>query len=116
MRKSTTGAIRDLDDGKYDYDGFLSPLVIKEFGRYMHEHRILKDGTMRDSDNWQKGFGEGVSRKSLWRHFMDLWSIDRGYKVKDHDGKVVSFEDACCAVIFNTQEMLHSHLEKKLKQ
>ena len=75
MRVFDTGATRDADIGKNDYEGFLSPLVIQRYGKYMNKHRKQVDGKLRDSDNWQKGFGENhyaVCMKSLWRHFMDL--------------------------------------------
>ena len=55
MRNFDTGATRDNDDEKMDYEGFLSPIVLKEFGRYMHKHRKQTDGKFRESDNWQKG-------------------------------------------------------------
>src|SRR5262249_20215749 len=50
-----TGATRDTDTGKLDYEGFLSPLVLKRYAEYMHQHRVMKDGAMRASDNWQRG-------------------------------------------------------------
>ena len=42
MRKFETGATRNLDDGKFDFDGFLSPLTLKRFAEYMHKHRKQK--------------------------------------------------------------------------
>ena len=84
MREFTTGATRDDDDTKNDYEGFLSPLVIEAFGNYMTKHRKQADGTLRDSDNWQKGYGEGdehynVCMKSMWRHFLAVWKWHRGW-------------------------------------
>src|SRR5580698_7792736 len=55
FRTFETGATRNLDASKYDYEGFLSPLVMERFGQYMHKHRVQADGSLRDSDNWQKG-------------------------------------------------------------
>src|SRR6185437_3637959 len=55
IRKFTSGSVRDTDDGKYDYEGFLSPVVLAAFAEYMHGHRKLADGTYRASDNWQAG-------------------------------------------------------------
>ena len=123
MRKFTTGSTRDTDKGKYDFEGFLSPLFIQEFGRYMHKHRKQADGTLRASDNWQKGFGKDVPMKSLWRHFHQLWSIHRGYFVFEerHEGEVlthvlkylpitpkptwrrVTVEDSIMGCVFNLQ-------------
>jgi hypothetical protein len=111
IRQFNTGATRDTDVGKNDYEGFLSPLVIEEFGNYMTKHRKQSDGKLRDSDNWQKGFGENhfsVCIKSTWRHFLDLWALHRGYKrVDSKDGHEITIIEACCAIIFNIMAYLH---------
>src|SRR5690348_5131587 len=49
------GATRDTAEGKPDYPGFLSPLVVKRFGEYMLKHQVQSDGTLRSSSNWKKG-------------------------------------------------------------
>lgn len=82
-RTFDTGATRNVDTGKYDYEGFLTPTVIEAFAAYMHENRFLLDGSYRDSDNWQKGIPKPVYIKSLWRHFLDLWKIQRGHRVPE---------------------------------
>ena len=111
MRKFETGAIRDVDTRKLDYDGFLSPLVIKRFAQYMHKHRTLKDGSVRDSDNWQKGIPKVQYRKSLLRHCVDAWSILRGWLKITDEGEDI--EDLLCAIMFNTQGLLHEMLKEK---
>ena len=116
IRTFESGATRDLDDKKFDYEGFLSPLVLRRYGEYMHKHRLQKDGSMRDSDNWQNGFGFPVFMKSMWRHFMDIWAIHRGYKSLDFDGNNVDLEEALCALIFNAMGYLHEKLVAKEKQ
>ena len=78
MRTFDTGATRDTDVGKFDYDGFLSPLVLVRYAAYMHKHRTQSDGTLRDSANWQKGIPRDQYRKSAWRHFIEWWTLDRG--------------------------------------
>ena len=55
VRVFDTGATRDQDTTKPDFEGFLSPFVIERFGEYMSKHRVQVDGSIRDSDNWQKG-------------------------------------------------------------
>jgi hypothetical protein len=97
MRKFKTGAIRNSDELKNDYEGFLDPLVIEAFGDYMTKHRVV-EGQIRASDNWQKGFGEdhlGVCIKSAWRHFLDWWLEHRGFKSRE------SLDDAICGLLFN---------------
>jgi hypothetical protein len=100
MRKFETGATRDDDTEKYDYEGFLHPLVIERFGEYMHKHRHQADGELRDSDNWQKGMPKDQYIKSLFRHFVDLWKSHRGYKTKE------TKEELCCAIMFNVMGYL----------
>lgn len=108
-----SGATRNIDTNKLDYDGFLSPLAIKRFAQYMHKHRFQADGTLRDSDNWQKGIPKERYRKSLWRHFVDLWSMLRGWITKTDEGEDV--EELLCAILFNTQGLLHEILKEKLE-
>ena len=49
MRQFETGATRNNDTSNLDYEGFLSPLVIKRFGEYMHKHRLQADEKIRES-------------------------------------------------------------------
>jgi len=105
LRKFDTGATRDTDANKHDYEGFLSPLVIEAFGRYMTKHRVQSDGTLRDSDNWQKGIPRDVYMKSAWRHFLDWWKEHRGL------GSREGMEDALCGVLFNVMGYLHESLK-----
>lgn len=106
VRKFDTGAIRDLDDNKFDYEGFLSPLVIERFGEYMHKHRKTATG-IRESDDWQKGIPLDVYIKSGWRHFLDWWKEHRKYKSRE------DIEEALCALIFNSMGYLHELLKQK---
>ena len=112
IRQFNTGATRDTNEGKFDYEGFYSPLVMERFAKYMHKHRKQADGELRDSDNWQKGFGEdhfAVCMKSGHRHFMDWWKQHRGYKGQD------ALEDSLCALLFNVMAYLFKILNDKEK-
>ena len=102
MRTFDTGATRDIDTSKLDYEGFLSPLVLKRYAEYLNKHRVQADGKLRDSDNWQKGIPLDVYMKSMWRHFMDVWSAHRESTLK---GELL--EEALAAVIFNAMGYLH---------
>lgn len=108
MRTFDTGATRDDDAGKLDYEGFLSPIVLQRYAEYMHRHRQQADGKLRDSDNWQKGIPIKQYLKSLWRHFTDVWLLVRGYRCS------VTLEDALCAVLFNAMGMLHEVIKRRL--
>jgi hypothetical protein len=110
MREFETGATRDTDEGKLDYEGFLSPLVLKRYAEYMHKHRIQADGKLRASDNWQKGIPVSAYMKSLWRHFFDVWALHRH---QDWVSTEMSQEDALCAMLFNVMGMLHETLRDK---
>lgn len=110
MRTFESGATRNLDHDKYDYEGFLSPSALERYAQYMHEHRLQADGKLRDSDNWQKGIPIPQYMKSMWRHLVEVWKYVRSTRgdfraIGDEARK--GWEDALCAVIFNTMGMLH---------
>jgi len=107
MREFASGAIRDDDKEKLDFEGCLSPLALEAFAQYMLDNTIQKDGNERTSDNWQKGFSKECYMKSMWRHFFMAWKIHRGW-VK---GCMVT---TLCALLFNVQGMLHEILKEKL--
>ena len=114
MRNFDTGATRDTDVGKNDYEGFYSPLVVEAFGDYMNKHRIQADGKLRDSDNWQKGIPKDVYLKSLWRHFLDIWFLHRGYKRFDKQrNEEITIDEAICAMLFNLMGYLYEVLKEK---
>lgn len=107
MREFDSGATRDSDDTKLDFEGFLSPLVLERYAEYMHSHRIQADGKERASDNWAKGIPTSAYMSSAWRHFFDWWKEHRGYASKD------GIEIAICALIFNCMGYLHEILKEK---
>lgn len=114
MRITSTGATRNNDETKNDYEGYLSPLFIEAFGDYMTSHRKQADGVLRASDNWQKGMPKEWYMKSLWRHVMDVWKIHRGYKVIDKlNGNEVTLLESLCACYFNIQGYAHEHLKEQ---
>lgn len=120
VRTFGSGATRDTAENKLDYEGFLSPLAIRRYAEYMHKNRVQSDGSLRDSDNWQKGIPVCVYMKSKWRHFMDTWTKHRSHGALLDDAKYgVSFsaldglEEALCGELFNTLGYLHSILEYK---
>lgn len=107
MRVFATGATRDTDVGKLDYEGFLAPEVIKRFAEYMHKNRIQADGNLRDSDNWQKGMTKEAYMKSGWRHFFDWWIAHRGGKSRE------GIEEAICGLLFNGMGYLYEIIKEK---
>lgn len=106
MRKFETGATRDTDDNKYDYEAFLSPRVLESFAAYMHKNRFQADGTKRDGDNWQKGIPLDAYMKSLFRHFIDIWKAHRGLPAP-------AIEESLNALLFNAMGMLHETLKNR---
>ena len=112
MRQFESGATRDTNEGKIDFEGFLSPIVLRRYGEYMNKHRVQADGNIRTSGNWQKHFGENhydVCIKSAWRHFVDWWSEHRGLGSQD------GLEEAVCALMFNAMAYLDKLLKDKRK-
>lgn len=106
MREFKTGAIRNDDSQALDYEGFLSPLVIKRYAEYMHKHRFTADGSTRASDNWQKGMPLDSFMKSGFRHFMDWWMEHRNHPSRE------GLEDALCGLMFNAMGYLHETLKE----
>jgi hypothetical protein len=107
MRYFETGATRDSDETKLDFEGFLSPLVLQRYAEYMQENRFQADGKMRDSDNWQKGIPKDAYIKSGFRHFFDWWMEHRGHQSRE------GMEKALCGLMFNCQGYLHELLKEK---
>ena len=110
IRTFDTGANRDSSEGKMDFEGFLSPLVIERYAQYMNKNRTLKDGSVRDSDNWTHFFGGdhyGVCMSSGWRHFFSWWKAHRGYRTEE------DIEESICALMFNAQAYLFKILKEK---
>lgn len=108
VRKFSTGATRDTEDDKIDPEAFLDPLALGEYFEFMHRHRKQKDGSLRDGDNWQKGFTRKSVMKSLWRHTYDVWRMHRGLPPKSSDALEIYKRDpsaavieSLCGVIFN---------------
>jgi hypothetical protein len=101
IRSFSSGATRNSDVDKLDYEGFLHPDVLHRFAQYMHKHRKLEDGSLRASDNWQKGIPTEELMKSKLRHVFDVWTF--------HRNRFFGFdmEEALCGVLFNTLAYLH---------
>ena len=70
-----------------------SPLVEQRFCEYMTKHRVQADGTVRDSDNWQKGMTLSSYIKGLKRHVQHLWLRHRRWPVLDRKAGVDIKED-----------------------
>lgn len=109
VRKFDTGATRDLDDNKMDFEAYLSPLVIQKYGEYMRGKQQLADGTVRSGDNWQKGIPLDAYMKSGWRHNKDWWAHHRGYP----DLTSEDLEDTLCALLFNVSGYLHEVIKAR---
>lgn len=106
IREFETGATRDTDEGKLDYEGFLAPAVLERYAQYMHRHRQQSDGTFRASDNWQKGMPQEQYLKSLIRHVVEFWKINRSKVPIDGDPQEIA-----CAIMFNIMGWLYEDLK-----
>lgn len=117
MRVFATGATRNIESDP-DYHGFISPLALHAYGDYMHRHRLQADGSLRDSDNWQKGIPNDAFVRSMVRHVHDIQLIHDGYgelaRTDDRDENVLLSHLA--AALFNVQGMLHNVLKANLEE
>ncbi len=118
IRTFDTGATRDQDETKLDFEGFLSPKVLRVYAEYMNANRVQSDGSLRDSDNWQKGIPLEAYMKSGWRHFFAWWELHRGClaDLRDCEGDVdlvwsaadiENMKSDLCGLLFNTMGYLH---------
>ena len=107
VRQFDTGATRSPQAEKLCYDRFLSPLVLKRFAEYMHEHRKQSDGLMRDPDNWQKGIPQASYMDIMARHEMDVWLHQSGFP----GDATEDLETALCGLMFNAMGMLFEVLK-----
>lgn len=113
-REFSTGANRNPlveKDGsrKLDVAKFFSPLVLLERAKFMDKNRELEDGTVRDGDNWKKGFPLEDTYDSFKRHELDLWLLMDGNDSHARE----DIETAICACMFNLESMLLTILEGK---
>ena len=107
IRTFSTGACRDNDDGKLDFEGFIAPIALVRYAEYMHKNRKMRDGSLRTSDNWQKGIPKDQYMKSLMRHVMDVWLLHRGEEAREDD-----LSEAICGILFNSFGMLYELLQE----
>jgi hypothetical protein len=116
MRQFETGASRDADDHpeKPSYYKALSPIVLREYVKYLGRHRTLPDGGKRDWDNWKNGIPIDVYMEGLLRHTMAVWLIQQGFRSFDNNGEV-TLKDSLCGVMFNSIGMLHEILKDEIK-
>lgn len=106
-RLFSTGATRDMDQTKLDYEGFLSPKVLRRYAEYLNEMRVrnVPDGQdLRSSDNWQLGIPKDAYMKSMLRHVMEVWEGHRGGHLPEPGSK--KFQDTLCAIMFNVMGYL----------
>lgn len=105
-REFDTGAKRDEDLSKLDFEGFLHPLVLKRYCEHMNKFRIMRDGSVRSTDNWQQLFGDkhyDVCMKSLMRHAMDMWMEHRGIPSRE------GMEAAINGILFNAMAYAYAY-------
>ncbi len=107
MRKFKSGASRNSEKGKLDFEGFFSPIVLESRAKYMDKHRHLEDGTLRNSDDWQQGMPLPVYMKSMWRHFFAVWKMHRGYSHAE------TIEDSLIGLMFNAEGYLSEILKNE---
>lgn len=106
-RTYETGAYRDTAEGKYVYNGFLDPVVLREYAAYMHANRLQSDGALRDADNWKKGMPVADVFESFMRHVWDIWLELEGEDSRD------GLFDALGGAFFNLQALWRELLREQ---
>ena len=113
VHPTVTSSVKTFDTGatrsggaKPDYSGYLSPAAIQRYGEYMLKHQVQEDGTVRGSSNWKLGIPLDSYKESLIRHVIDLWAT---YEA----GDLEAVEDLSCAILFNTQGLLHELIKQR---
>lgn len=106
IRKFASGATRDTDVGKHDFEGYESIQVRRRYAEYMTANRLQKDGTIRESSNWKRGIAKDAYITSLDRHVVDVIAGYRGLPADD-------LEVSLCATIFNASGLLFELLAEK---
>jgi len=117
MRQFETGASRDSNDhpDKPSYFKALSPIVLREYVKYLGRHRTTADGGKRDWDNWKNGIPIDVYMDGLLRHVMAVWLIQQGFKSYDNNGEV-TLKDSLNGIKFNTDGFLHEILKAEVEK
>lgn len=111
IRTFDTGATRNLDATKIDPDGFFSIEFMRAYCDYMNEHRKQADGSVRESNNWKKGIPQDAYMKSMWRHFMDVWTLHHGGYLNNEKGFKMTKTEALMALAFNVMGMAHEEIK-----
>jgi hypothetical protein len=112
MRQFDSGATRSNAEGKPDYSGYLSPLAIEGFGRYMLKHQRQADGQYRSSRNWKKGIPMPAYVESLYRHWQAMWKVVDGHMEETplmvlNPSEVEALREDIYGVMFNIQGFAH---------
>ena len=109
MRKFESGATRDDDVRKLHVTRFFSPEVLKRRAEYMDKHRVMRDGSLREPDNWKAGMPQSSYIESMDRHVLDvkLWANGSPELYQD------DIEEKLCAVMFNAEGLLYEILKQR---
>jgi hypothetical protein len=105
-RTFETGATRDANATKLAYDQGLSVQVLQAYLEYLGKHRTMKDGSLRNWNNWKKGIPPDTYRESLLRHTVD--AVRKSYNLPVREES--SLNDLLCAIIFNASGWLFERL------
>jgi len=114
VRQFESGALRDNNTDKWDWDEALHPLVERSYAEFMHKNTYLSDGTRRPANNWQKGIPKDEYMKSQYRHFQDVWAMHHGIKVSDNHGPC-NILDLLNALKFNINGYIYELLREQDK-
>lgn len=117
MNKRTfeTGAFRDTSNHKLSYLRHLSPVVLRRYVTFLHKHRQMPDGSLREPDNWKLGMPKREWAESLLRHMWDFWAVSEGEDIlrPETDSEPQNLQDLLCAIMFNAQGYLNELIKEE---
>ncbi len=96
MRKFSSGAVRDTEEGKEDYIETISWRAFKRYAQYMTSKK-----SRYGSGNFKKGIPIESYEKSLVRHLQKYLAN------KYEDGTIEKDEDHLSAIVFNVFGIMH---------
>lgn len=100
-----SGAIRDSQEGKEEYQEAISDLTLRRYALYM-----LSQAKKYGKGNWKKGISSESYSNSLDRH-LNKYRIKKNWGIDIEPGV-----DHLSAALFNLQGLIHNEEMEKYKK
>lgn len=104
VTKFSTGAIRDVQDGKEDYTETISWTAFKRYAQYLTDKK-----SKYGAGNFKKGIPISSYESSMLRH------IQKYMANKYENGNIETDQDHLSAILFNVFGIIHEEEQEKLR-